>query len=96
MHRRVGMRRSRGTEKAENRRVRAHLSSQKVHGVCNGMPESSSLWIALTAPSGNTGVFNRSAEVPSFVPHSAAAMFETTVQAALRQKSCDDRHRRRR
>lgn len=96
MHRRVGMRCSRGTEKAENRRVCAHLSSQKVHGVCKGMPESSSLWIALTAPSDNIGVFNRSAEVPSFAPHSAAAMFETTVQAALRQKSCDDRHRRRR
>lgn len=66
--------------KRRNHRVPSHLSSQKVHGVCNGLAEFSSFWIALMASSDNTGVFNRSVEVPSFASHSAAAMFETTVQ----------------
>lgn len=73
----------------------SYLSSQKVHGVCSGMPDSSCSSIVLTVSSDSTVAFKRSDEVFSFASHSAAAMFETTMQAALqRQKSCDRRHRR--
>jgi len=59
----------------------SYLSSQKVHGVCNGVPMLSCFVIVLTASSDNiTGVFNRFVEVPSCVSHSAAAMFARTVR----------------
>lgn len=91
----------------ENYYVLSYLSSQKVHGVCNGMPEPSCFSIVLTVSSDKTSVFNRSVEreVLSFVSHSAAAMFETTMQpaacsSAVTSKSCDRSrclyHRRRR
>jgi len=59
----------------------SYLSSQKVHGVCNGMPVLSCFVIVLTASSDNIiDVFNRFVEVPSCVSHSAAAMFARTVR----------------
>lgn len=74
----------------------SYLSSQKVHGVCNGMPDPSRFSIVLTVSSDNTVAFNKSDDVFSFASHSAAAMFETTMQAALQRQKSYDRHRRRR
>lgn len=59
--------------------IPSYLSSQKVHEDCSGIPEVSCFSIVLTVSSENTGVFDKSAELPSFNSHCTAAMFETTI-----------------